>query len=147
MRVVVDGIVYHMQSSGGISRVFNELLPRMCQKDESLEITLLTSKLARQPYPAHPNIRTLKVPWPRWWNSHTCSRVENLLAQFAGVLWRLSVGDTTGLIWHSTYYTESGSWAGPKVVTVYDMVQERFPDLFNTDGSELFQQYKLACIY
>ena len=38
----MDGIVYQWQFHGGISRLYSEILPRMCDLDDSLRIILLT---------------------------------------------------------------------------------------------------------
>jgi glycosyltransferase involved in cell wall biosynthesis len=143
MQIVMDGIIYQMQAAGGISRLFNELLPRMCQMNPALRITLLTSDLAQQAYPSHPNIRNLKLPWPRWWYSHDNGRAERWLTKFSKIFWQITFGDTKKHIWQSTYFSCVENWRGPRVVTVYDMTHEYFPALFpESEGSKLFLQNK-----
>src|SRR5450631_4329617 len=46
------------------------------------------------------------------------------------------IGTGLGAIWHSTYFTEPGLWQGKRVVTVYDLVHEKFPHLFNKTEDE-----------
>ena len=56
LRLVVDGITYQNQTHGGISPLYNEILRRMCDLDDSLGITLLTEGNLRQALPEHAGI-------------------------------------------------------------------------------------------
>lgn len=141
MRVVVDGIIYQKQSQGGISRLFSEILPRMCDLDSSLEVTLLAAGWCKQPLPAHPHIRQVRA-FP----------VENLLRPRR--IWRplvprvravaqgLQLGNRPGSIWHSTYYTMPRSWNGSIVVTVVDITHERLPQFLVGRANDRFRQQK-----
>ena len=145
LNIVVDGIIYQLQSHGGISRLFSEILPRMCQIDETLNITLLMTGQSQQTLPRHPHIHIRSTP-----------RIERFLQPYS--VWRyltrgpkewwlrLSIGRTGGKIWHSTYYTTPKIWRGATVVTVADMIYELFPDLFNTIGAKLFRAQKRRCV-
>lgn len=59
---------------------------------------------------------------------------------------RLKLGSGKDKIWHSTYYTIPKKWKGRSVVTVHDMVHERFPDLYNSENDERFRAVKKHCI-
>ena len=145
MEVIVDGIIYQLQSYGGISRIYSEILPRMCQADETLDITLLMTGKSQQALPHHPHIHVYSAP-----------QIEKFLKP--GFIWQriikglqerwlqATVGSTEGKIWHSTYYTAPKSWNGVIVVTVADMVAELFPELFNTAGSEQAREQKRRCV-
>lgn len=148
LKVIIDGVIYQMQSYGGISRLFFEILPRLCDIDESLIITLLTSGPCRQAVPAHRHIYHRSIP-PidrflrprRLWRS--------IVPQAKELVHRLRVGSGKGRIWHSTYYTMPPlgnilSWNGPLVVTVPDMIHERFPKYFK--NSEEFLRRKRRCV-
>lgn len=145
MKVLVDGIIYQNQSHGGISRLYNEILPRMCAMDDSLWITLLTSGRCRQPLPLHARIRhrplfpvnSILRPGRLWWP--VVPRIRAFVQQSA-------VGDGRGRIWHSTYYTMLDKWKGATVVTVHDMIHERFVYLFNGSVNEQFRKRKQQCI-
>ena len=132
--VVVDGIIYQLQPYGGIPRMFSEILPRMCDMDDQLHVTLFTSGPCRQALPTHPHIHHRPIP-----------RVERLLRParlwspvvpiVRGAAQSLYIGGARGRIWHSTYYTMPyqwgrPSWKGPIVVTVVDMIYEKFPQYF-----------------
>ncbi|HLA82777.1 MAG TPA: glycosyltransferase family 1 protein [Thermoleophilia bacterium] len=143
--VVVDGIIYEMQARGGISRLFSEILPRICDIDESCHINLLTSGRPRQPLPTHSRIirrslppvehllRPRRVFW-RW-----APRARELMQQ-------LLLRGATGRIWHSTYYTMVTNWSGPVAVTVADMIYERFSNLFIDEHEERFREQKRRCV-
>lgn len=145
MEVVVDGIIYQSQSYGGISRLYNEILPRMCAMDDSLQITLLTSGRCQQPLPTYARIQYLPIfpvevilrPYRLWWS---------VIPRIRALVQKLAVGNARGRIWHSTYYTMLERWTGPVVVTVPDLIHERFAHLFNrrTDGQ--VRERKRRCI-
>lgn len=63
LEVIVDDVIYQIQSHGGISRLFSEILPRMCDLDDSLRITLLTEGNLRQPLPEHGRIIRQVFPY------------------------------------------------------------------------------------
>lgn len=145
MEVVIDGIIYELQSHGGISRLFSEILPRMCQADETLNITLLMTGQSQQTLPHHPHIHIRSTP-----------RIERFL-QPRRVWWypirmlkewwlRLYIERTEDKIWHSTYFTMPKMWRGVIVVTVVDMIYELFPHLFNTIGASRFRKQKRRCV-
>ena len=145
MEIIVDGIIYQLQTRGGISRVFNEILPCMCQTDENLIISLLIRGQNRQKLPQHSRIRVQLAPHIgrflqplRTWH-YTIKPLNDWWL-------RLSVGNTKGKIWHSTYFTMPKMWRGPAVVMVADMIYELFPHLFNTVSDERFREQKRRCI-
>jgi glycosyltransferase involved in cell wall biosynthesis len=144
LKVVIDGIIYRLQSTGGISRLFSEILPRICELDESVEMTIFTSGLLGQQPPGHPHILHRRIP--------DISNVLRVFAQWQSVRNRIEkigfkrwIGDGKDKIWHSTYYTMPRSWEGPQVVTVADMIYERFPDLFSGPGSDQFREQQKRC--
>jgi glycosyltransferase involved in cell wall biosynthesis len=54
--------------------------------------------------------------------------------------------DQRDSIWHSTYYTIPNSWLGPQVVTVHDLIQELFPDIYCYPEDEKARALKQSCI-
>ena len=145
MNIIVDGIIYQLQSQGGISRIFSEILPRMCELADSVRITLLTEGKCRQALPEHGHIVHRRMPPVkrylrpgRLWKS-IIPRARQLMLRFM-------IGRGEDHIWHSTYYTQPGPWDGLQVVTVADMIYERFPDLFSGSGSDHFREGKRRCV-
>jgi glycosyltransferase involved in cell wall biosynthesis len=148
MHVVVDGIIYEQQRHGGISRIFREVLPRLCNIDDTVTVTLLTSKEeSSRPneLPAHAHIHhqaLLPPAWlirkrKLWWLT---PHVRALAQQH--YLKRDRIG-----IWHSTYYTLLEPWDGPVVVTVADMIYERFRLLFTGPMNDQIRRQKQQSIH
>ncbi len=139
MEVVVDGIIYQLQPHGGISRIFFEILPRMCRMDDSLHITLLRDGELRHPLPEHGHIIHRAIPSVfRYLRPRRVWKPVIPLAR--RLVHRLWIGRGEGKIWHSTYFTMPERWYGSFVVTVADMVYERFPDLFIGPGEDQFRE-------
>ena len=146
LKIIVDGIIYELQAKGGISRIYNEILPRMCALDSALQIALITqSGPLQQELPQHPCITHRTPPSlqrflrpRRFWVYHLSSvrKIEQALR----------LGSGKGKIWHSTYYTMPGRWRGKTVVTVYDMIQERFPNFYNHRHDDLIKKQKKDCL-
>jgi glycosyltransferase involved in cell wall biosynthesis len=148
MQVTVDGVIYERQVYGGIPRIYNEILPRMCGMDDSLYITLLTLGLEDSRHrvlPTHSRIRHLALFPPArlfrrrrlWWSIAPRIRA---LAQ------RLSLKNDVKGIWHSTYYTMLKQWDGPIVVTIADMIYERFAHLFTGAMNDQIREQKGRCV-
>ncbi len=141
MEVKVDGVIYQNQSYGGVSRIFTEILPRMCDIDPALRVTIFTTGSCQQHLPTHQGIRHQSIlpiddlMRPRRIWRPLQPQVRRLVQQFA-------MNNSSGAIWHSTYFTEPMNWNGPKVVTVYDMIHERFAELFASANDATFREQK-----
>ena len=145
MEVIVDGFIYQQQRFGGVSRIFTEILPRMCQLDPALHITMLMSGRSRQEPPQHPGIRKRSLfpiddllrPRRLW---APIQRPARRLVQ------QLALDSLPEAVWHSTYFTLPMNWNGCTVVTVYDMIYELFPEYFPSEKDEKFRQQKLSSV-
>jgi hypothetical protein len=62
LNLVVDGNVFDRDNQGGIPRIYTEILPRMVELDNSLNITLLTPAQTYLSLPKHKNISILSLP-------------------------------------------------------------------------------------
>ena len=146
MQVVVDGIIYQLQASGGVSRIFTEILPRMCDQDDSLRIALLTEGKLKQSLPnSHPNILHQTIPQiERYLRPRRMWRY--VAPKVGGIVRKLCIGRGRGKIWHSTYYTIPENWSGSSVATVVDMTYERFTNLFSKPRDESFRARKRRCV-
>ncbi|MDD5327098.1 MAG: glycosyltransferase family 1 protein [Phycisphaerae bacterium] len=131
MELIVDGIIYCLQAKGGISRVFSEILPRMCDIDDSISITLFTQGQCRQLLPSHRRIKHRAIP--------QVPAVSRLMR-------RLWIGRGEEKLWHSTYYSMPAGWKGRLVVTVHDMIHERFPDLYKGSNQDQLRADKKHCV-
>jgi len=140
LELVVDGVIYQMQTTGGISRLFTETLPRMCELEKALHIIMFTTGSTPQTLPRHPHINHVYIPqierylrpW-RFWKPH--------FPELKQIITKVRTGNIKKKkIWHSTYYTTLDKWEGPSVVTVYDMIHERFPQFFINPGKVIEQK-------
>ncbi len=145
MQVVIDSNIYQLQLTGGISRLFSEIIPRMCELDNSIHITLLTNRKPLQLLPTHeqithhyiPSIERYLRPGRVW---------KPILPMMRRQVFKLRLGPKREGIWHSTFFTMPESWVGLKVVTVFDMIYERFPNLYDGLGDEKFRKLKRDCL-
>ena len=100
MKLAIDGIIYEMQAAGGISRMYTEILPRLCEQDPTLAIAFYTAKPYRQPPPTHKRItyrHLMRRDLRPYRIAHRLRPVVNRQ------LFRLWVRHD--MIWHSTYHT------------------------------------------
>lgn len=127
MHVVVDGTIFEAQKRGGISRVFQCILPVMCDLDPQLDIELLLARRAGHVQNLHAQIRTRRIlPLDArvfGWTPLEQYQRRNLALTLSGPRSKAS-------IWHSTYYSRPYLWSGPKVITVYDLIYFRYPENF-----------------
>lgn len=145
MRVIVDGIIFQMQSHGGISRLYSETLPRICELDSSLDVTLLTAGNPVQRLPQHGRMSCRRLPRAETYLRP--SRVFRPLVPLARrLLVQVCVGTGRDCIWHSTYYSLPGRWHGWQVVTVADLVHERAGRFYQGPMDDRFREQKRRCI-
>jgi glycosyltransferase involved in cell wall biosynthesis len=145
VNVIIDGKAFQSQRSGGISRMFREILPRICDLDDNMSMTILTSGRCRATLPEHPQIRHHRLfpvddilrPQRLWWP---------LLDPARDTIKNAVLTDLAGDLWHSTYYTRPSSWNGPTVVTVFDMIHERFPQFFYRKHDDRVRIQKKCCV-
>ena len=139
MDIVVDGTIYERQRVGGISRVFNQILPRVCDLHPDLEIEIRTLDIAvAQTPPTHPAIRHVSIPLLR--PARTWSRIAPWAQQQA------RAGLPRRAIWHSTYYTDPPAWLGPRVVTAHDTIHLRYADVWVGADADAFRQLQRRVI-
>lgn len=129
MNLVVDGVIFELNPIGGVARMFNNILPMMCDIDPTLRIQLLFTKTPNFRYPEHKQIFTffpdraynLMRPWKLW---------KPYRKVAINALQRMWVGKTAHKIWFSTYFSRpSSGWKGSEVVMVHDLIYELFPEL------------------
>ncbi len=142
MKVIVDCVMYGLQPHGGVPRVFNEILPRICDLDNSLRMQLLQTLPLRQPLPSHPRISSRKIPIPdHYLRPH--SLWKPLIPWAERLVEKVYIGRGKEHIWHSTYFSLPQNWKGKSVVTVHDMIYEKFPELSNfPDRDKILERKK-----
>jgi glycosyltransferase involved in cell wall biosynthesis len=141
VNVIVDGVIYGYQSKGGIPRIFTEILPRMCDMEEGLSISLLLFNTPKGDLPTHPRIIENRMYLPNLPPTLN-SKAHKIIRYTTKISARVSLGDTHKKIWHSTYYSSLPKWDGPYVVTLHDLIYELHPNLFPDSNVIIPQKYK-----
>lgn len=141
MDVYIDGVVYERRSQGGISRIFNEVLPRMCGIQDDLVIHLLMFYAPILPRPKHSRIVEHRL-FPNEILSTINRKTGGFLTKTKKIFTRLNLRDVSRKIWHSTYYSYLPMWNGPYVVTVYDLIHEKYPEIFTIRRKLFFENAK-----
>lgn len=124
MKIAYNSQIFRMQKYGGISRYFVNLAQRVAREEQvvvsaSLYINIHLSELPRG------LIKGVKLPW----NSQRGGRVMEWVGS---AIDRMVISSISPDILHETYYAYSsmGSAAIPTVLTVHDMIHERFANWF-----------------
>ncbi|MEM6451581.1 MAG: glycosyltransferase family 1 protein [Cyanobacteria bacterium P01_D01_bin.105] len=128
MHIYYDGQIYALQKTGGISRYFANLISRL----PHTHIPTLTSIYRRSPatYPKHPNLRLVR--YLRFPPKLISQQLEPF---FFDVLVNFEHID----IIHPTFFEtlikkDIRAYQKPVVITVHDMIHERFPAQTDPDG-------------
>jgi glycosyltransferase involved in cell wall biosynthesis len=133
LRVQVDGVIYQIEAVGGVSRHFNELLPRMCTFEPELHVRVFVDGPLQQQPPRHERIQLIHSQSTNPVRTKSGFRRMFLPVSRMGARllegWKGSGRDE---IWHSTYYTLPKNWQGKQVATLHDAVHELYPDLYDT---------------
>src|SRR5215216_2144915 len=146
LQVLLEGRIFEEQPLGGISRIYQEILPRICRIDEQISFSILTSGRLLQSLPQHSQIASIPSRLP----------VDRLLRP-KRIFWQLqdylrakvqvvSIRSDRNSIWHATYFQLPNWWEGPKVTSVYDLVYEKYPYFFNEDYDTILLKRKKRAI-
>ncbi len=144
MNIYIDGIIYNRQKTGGISRYFNEYFNELNKIDNDTKIEIIMDKKPIGTLPKKENvsiekIKQLTIPRP--------NRIFKPLFQLVNdYIKNRYWGKLTDGVFHSTYFTTYKNLKIPQVLTVYDMIYEKFPSFFHTKSSVEFVTQKKECI-
>lgn len=132
MHVLYDGVIYRIQQYGGVVRYFNSLISHL---PSSVHPTLLASNRPDL-LPQHPNLAVHIETGPQAWWAIKPLQKRAIAKRF----YDLISGETPDLI-HPTYYYSSlrnfqRRLAVPTVLTVYDLIHERFPEQMDPAGKQ-----------
>ena len=142
LQVLLEGKIFEEQPLGGISRIYHEILPRICQMDEQISFSILTSGRLLQPLPKHPQIggdpSTFPVdrylrPKRIFWQLQDYLRAKVQIA---------SIQSDRNSIWHATYFRLPNWWEGPRVASVYDLIYEKYYHFFNKGYDNILRERK-----
>jgi len=131
MHIYYDYQIFALQNVGGISRYFVELASRLPERFREVKTTVLA--------PLHIN---------EYLDSSSVETIGKRVPEFSGkrfVLGPVNQSASRFLlrklrpdIFHETYYSlQSQRVTAPRVLTVYDMIHERFPEQFHGPDTEI----------
>lgn len=148
MHVLIDGIIYSMQRAGGISRYFNELIPRLAQLPD-MAVQFIPPGHCAQPTMRASRVHIRRhlfpslVKWPGALSEGWIAPWRNMLERR---FWRYRLRNIRNIVAHPTYYTTPLDERIPCVVTVHDMIVEKFRDLFLDADADAERSAKMASI-
>ncbi|MBN2396107.1 MAG: glycosyltransferase family 4 protein [Candidatus Atribacteria bacterium] len=134
--LIIDGYIYQYNSFGGNLRIYNEILPRMCEIDKELSVTIATTGSCSSTLPHGNRISHKKIlPIERYLKpSQILWPMKPIIRS---LLMQIQIGRGKGKIWHSTYYTLPLVWNGHIAVTVLDLIYHLFPEYYNKPGDQM----------
>ena len=146
LHVLLEGRIFEEQPLGGISRIYHEILPRICRMNEQISFSILTSGHLLQSLPEHSQIASNPSRLP----------VDRLLRP-KSIFWQLqdylraklqisSIRSDGNNIWHATYFQLPHWWEGPKVTAVYDLTYEKYPQFFNMGYDNILRERKKRAV-
>ena len=142
LNLLVDGDVFCWQRNGGISRLFQRVLAEMVAVDRSLDIEVVLSGEVKTPVPDAPRVSVRHLP--RIVTNRRPWRLRQMAQRWMRPVQRLYWHSLTCDAFMSTYYTTPPVRA-PHLVVAYDMIHEKYPDLFcHCNGDETVRQKKRA---
>lgn len=134
MKVIFDGIIYSLQPQGGITRYANELISGM-SKHNDVEVLMHKTRYNESPVQSE-NCTPVSLPFTQKILKYLSFPVDTFFTKQFISKKKYSEG-----IFHSTYYRHYKNLNIPQVVTVHDMIHERF-DHFNTFSGRIFMKRK-----
>lgn len=134
MKVIFDGIIYSLQPQGGITRYANELISGM-SKHNDVEVLMHKTRYNESPVQSE-NCTPVSLPFTHKLLKYLSFPVDTFFTKRF-----ISKKKYTEGIFHSTYYTHYKNLSIPQVVTVHDMIHERF-DHFDTWSGRIFKKRK-----
>jgi glycosyltransferase involved in cell wall biosynthesis len=123
MRLLLDGVAFQNAHQRGIQRYFTELIARL---PAGADVVMLLSGAARAEAPSRARVVRTDLG--------VCSVLPRGARPLAKRLIARPMARRLARsrdVFHSTYYTRSPSARLPGVLTVFDMIAERFPDSYS----------------
>lgn len=158
IHAVIDGQVFRHHLHGGIARLFCEQITYALAADPQLSIDVLLDDSKHLPASLRSQVGLLQWPqvqaiqkWlrpSRLWQALAPNLLPKLQQKRQLAAWQhwLAAKPHANHLWHSTYYTLPPYTDIPTVVSVYDMIHEKFPELFSSPDDERVRQKKRLCI-
>lgn len=128
MNILYDHQIFQAQRFGGISRYFYELISRISSHDEDPEVSLFLGLFINE-Y----GLESLSGQMAHFFGKRRpeIPKTGRFFGHINQILLNRFAKRTGATLYHPTYYASPlAGHRGARVVTVYDMIHEIFPDLF-----------------
>ena len=131
MHIYYDYQIFALQNFGGISRYFVELASRLPRRFPEIKTTIL-APVHINDYLGSSSVDTIGRKISMFPGKHHVLTPVNLFAS------RFLLKKSKPDIFHETYYSaQSQAVSAPRILTVYDMIHERFPEQFHGPDLEI----------
>jgi glycosyltransferase involved in cell wall biosynthesis len=128
LNILYDHQIFSMQRYGGVSRYYYELISRLSAMPDvnvSLFQGLHINEYGIERYRDH-----FRHFWGHHWSA--IPKTHFLFKAVNDVLFARVTSKWNSTLYHATYYTSlSNSYHGKRIVTVHDMIHERYPAYFS----------------
>ena len=128
MNIYIDGIIYSLQKSGGITRYTNELVAGLANLGHKVVLLMHPNPQSRPP--EHKNLEIIEFgsflkgkSWVRKYIDYFFCK-----SQIKNYFKKHNIKD--GVL-HNTYLTYYKNLKIPQVMTIHDLTREKFPNSFN----------------
>ena len=140
MKIYIDGQIFHLQSTGGISRIYKEIIPKIVNYDQNIEFCITYKKKV--------DFLDFNFKKNYYFESKYDTKFYNYLKSYVNKFIRqFCIKNEKDSVWHSTYYHIPDRWSGKVVLTVPDLIHEKFPQFFNSPDELFFLKIKKEAIF
>lgn|SRR5574337_1071100 len=143
MNIIYDHQIFALQRYGGVSRYFYELISRLC-REGGINIGLFLGFYVNE-YGMEAHTDRYRHFWGI--KRSRTGKTDKLFSFVNRALFKPFFIATRANIYHPTYYADfSLNFKGKKVITVYDMIHEIYPDYFLPKDTRVTIQKKRKAI-
>ena len=142
----LDGTVYTWSSPGGVARTYDELIPRMCELDAGLAFEVFADSEPLRAVPLSDSVRLRRCTQMQQY-----LRPHRLFDRFRdsarSLSFALAMRGSSCDLWRATYFSVPQRCSVPVVVSNYDMIYFRYPDLYSrATVDETFRRRQLRAL-
>jgi len=143
MKIVFDGLIYYLQKQGGISRYFDELIEDFSSREDCEVVVLLRNNKINKIFNSNVKIEII---------DSTINLNNKILKYISVFLDKRKVNsffkyhDFSDFIFHYSYYSCYKNINVKSVLTVHDLVHEKFPNFFKGFLNKIYLNNKKEAI-
>ena len=143
MNIYLDGIIYSLQKSGGVTRYTNEIAKKISSTGNKVTFFMHPSQLNQQPQ--HEDISNIYIKTPLKTKSTIAKYLTYPIDKALTELYFRKNPPQNG-VFHSSFFSHYKNLKIPQIVTVHDMTNEKFSSHFNWIKNKIFLIQKKRAI-